>query len=74
MRSVLKLARSDSRFQALLERFDPGVDGALITYTNALRAELRVVRRFGASTIDQLPVDPSSSNWAARWATTKLRI
>lgn len=40
---AVRLLRSDPRVKALLERFDPSTDGALITYTNKLRAEFNRV-------------------------------
>lgn len=36
---TVRMRRSDPRVEALLERFDPAADGALITYTNRMRAE-----------------------------------
>lgn len=39
-RDAVRLKRSDPRTRALLERFEPSADAALITYTNKLRAEI----------------------------------
>lgn len=36
---AIRMARTDPRFKPLLSRFTPGTDGALITYTNKMRAE-----------------------------------
>jgi ATP-dependent exoDNAse (exonuclease V) alpha subunit len=39
---AVRLKRSDPRVKALLDRFNPSDDGALITYTNRLRAEVNM--------------------------------
>jgi exodeoxyribonuclease-5 len=36
---AVRLNRTDPRVKALLDRFDPAADGAMITYTNKLRSE-----------------------------------
>lgn len=52
---AIRMRPKDPRTQALLERFDPGGDGALITYTNRLRAVFNRVyheRRVGSALVD----------------------
>lgn len=53
---AVRLMRSDPRVEALLERFSPATDGALITWTNELRAEFN--RAYHNKTVGGGPVAP----------------